>query len=312
MPPNGVMPSVEIGEQTASSTTLSISSATVQESTSLRLPPVGQLYLFGLVTGGGRPTGTFTSGEYASVSNSAGYLVAALAISKSASDNYSTGSLYPTIGGAVISGFSSYTASYGSNNAPQAASASDTFSIVVPGSMVVVFALGGDEQCITVSGIPGFVIDASNSDSAGLPNAITIGHAYPAVGSYTVTEETQQCHADQTPGYAGDLIGVFVFRPSSTTSTTTTSSVSGSNLPLYGGIAAAVIALLLVLLMVTRRRVRKLPPSQPTPTARSTPAQQPRPITPEVAQKLQQLKSMLDAGLITQEDYEAQKKRLLE
>jgi len=88
-------------------------------------------------------------------------------------------------------------------------------------------------------------------------------------------------------------------------------AITSPSLLLYGGIAAAVIALLLVLLMVTRRRGRKLPPSQPTPTARSTPAQQPRPITPEVAQKLQQLKSMLDAGLITQEDYEAQKKKLI-
>jgi hypothetical protein len=102
----------------------------------------------------------------------------------------------------------------------------------------------------------------------------------------------------------------------STTSTSNSTSgqaaTTSPSLLLYGGIAAAVIIVMLAILLVTRRRGRKLPQSQPTPTARSTPAQQLRPITPEVAQKLQQLKSMLDAGLITQEDYEAQKKRLLE
>jgi len=184
----------------------------------------------------------------------------------------------------------------------------------VPGSLVVVVGEAGGGQSISISGIPGLSVDATNfvpPCNQGLPPVIEIASAYPSVGTYTVTEHTSQCAAGQNPNGAGDLIGVFVFTPSSTTSTTTTSSVSGSNLPLYGGIAAAVIALLLVLLMVTRRRGRKLPPSQPTPTARSTPAQQPRPITPEVAQKLQQLKSMLDAGLITQEDYEAQKKKLI-
>jgi hypothetical protein len=304
--------------------------------TSLTLPSGAQEYVYGFVTGGA-PSSGFAYGQYASVTNAIGNVPAALALTTSNTNSFSTSASYPAIGAVSVSGFSSVSSSYGSNGTPSASSASDTFTVSVPGSLVVVVGEAGGGQSISISGIPGLSVDATNfvpPCNQGLPPVIEIASAYPSVGTYTVTEQTSQCAAGQNPDAAGDLIGVFVFTPSSTTSTTTTSSVPsafsqvpGSNSPLYrameaadialllyGGIATAVIviALLLVRLMVTRRRGRKLPPSQTTPTARSTPAQQLRPITPEVAQKLQQLKSMLDAGLITQEDYEAQKKRLLE
>jgi len=278
--------------------------------TSLTLPSGAQEYVYGYVTGGA-PSSGFAYGQYASVTNAAGNVPAALALTTSNTNSFSTSASYFAIGGASVSGFSSVSSSYGSSGTPSASSASVTFTVSVPGSLVVIVGEAGGGQSISISGIPGLRVDATNfvpPCNQGLPPVMEIASAYPSVGTYTVTEQTSQCAGGQNPNGTGDLIGVFVFTPTSTTSTTTTPSVSGvssqvpgSNLPLYGGIAAAVIALLLVLLMVTRRRGRKLPPSQ-----------QLRPITPEVAQKLQQLKSMLDAGLITQEDYEAQKKRLLE
>ncbi|OLD41845.1 MAG: hypothetical protein AUI60_00365, partial [Thaumarchaeota archaeon 13_1_40CM_2_39_4] len=114
--------------------------------------------------------------------------------------------------------------SYGTNNAPAASSASDTFTVAAQGSLVVVFALGGDEQCLTVSGIPGLTTDATNKNIPGLPNVIEIDHTYLNSGTYTVTENTQQCAAGQDPNHAGDLIGVFVFSP--TTSDTTSPILS--------------------------------------------------------------------------------------
>jgi len=269
--------------------------------TSLTLPSGAQEYVYGYVTGGAYPSSGFAYGQYASVTNAAGNVVAALALTTNNTNSFSTSTSYFAIGGVSVSGFSSVSSFYGSNGTPSASSASVTFTVSVPGSLVVIVGEAGDGQSISISGIPGLRVDATNfvpPCNQGLPPVMEIASAYPSVGTYTVTEQTSQCVAGQNPNNAGDLIGVFVFAPSSTT-------VPGSNLPLYGGIAAAVIALLLVLLMVTRRRGRKLPPSQPTPT------QQLHPITPEVAQKLQQLKSMLDAGLITQEDYEAQKKKLI-
>jgi len=100
----------------------------------------------------------------------------------------------------------------GIDGAPGANGASVWFYSKFSGNLVVVVAVGGDEQCISsISGLPGFVIDASNSNSGG--PAITIGHAYPSVGAYQVTEATSQCAAGQNPNNAADLIGVYIFAP---------------------------------------------------------------------------------------------------
>ena len=74
-------------------------------------------------------------------------------------------------------------------------------------------ALAGGEQSQTLSGIPNLTIDATNNGEAGLPDVVTIAHAYPSPGNYTVTEQTTQSAAGQDPNHAGDLIGVFVFVP---------------------------------------------------------------------------------------------------
>jgi len=190
-----------------------LTNAMVQnQATSLQLPSGGQIYLFGFVTGGGASSSQFSNGTYASVSNADGNL-GELAVTTSNMNYYTTQTSDYAIGGVGVSGFSSFTESYGNDSTPGSPGTSDQFKVVTSGSLVVVFALGGDEQCLSVSGLPGFTIDATNINSPGLPNVITIGHAYLNAGYYTVSEQTQQCAAGQDPNNAGNLIGVFVFQP---------------------------------------------------------------------------------------------------
>ena len=214
-----------------------INNATVLvQQNSLSLNPGAQLYIYGLVTGGGFPTGNFANGSYASVSNADGLLVAALAATSSSANSFTTQTAYYDIGGAAVSGFSQYASSYGSNSSPGATGASDTFTVSTSGSLVVVFGLGGGEQCLTLSGILGLTTDATDNGAAGLPPVITIAHAYLDPGTYTATEQTQQCAAGQDANHAADLIGVFVFTSVSATTTEptttgpTTTTVSSSTI----------------------------------------------------------------------------------
>jgi hypothetical protein len=211
-------------------TSPTVSNAIVQnQQTSLTLSGNVTLYLYGFVTGGAYPTSTFVNGEYASVTDADGYLIAAMAITTSNTNSFSTSTVYHNIGGASVSGYSTYTVSYGSNSAPAAASASATFTVTTPGSLVVVLALAGGEQSQTLSGVPGLTIDATNNGAAGLPDVVTIAHAYPSTGTYTVTEQTAQTAAGQDPNHAGDLIGAIVFAPGTETSPTPTTTTLTSN-----------------------------------------------------------------------------------
>jgi hypothetical protein len=185
--------------------------------THLTLNPGASLYLYGLVTGGGYPSTGFANGEYASGYDGDEYLISALAVTPNNTNFYSTQTFYPAIGGVSVSDFSTHTSSFGGNNSATASSASDTFTITTPGSLVVVLADAGGEQSIAITGIPGLTVDATNFNGVcnqGIPSVIWIGHAYPSTGTYRVTEQTTQCAAGQDPQHAGDLIGVFVFTPS--------------------------------------------------------------------------------------------------
>jgi hypothetical protein len=196
--------------------------------TSLSLPSGAQEYIYGFITGG-VPSSGFSSGQVASVINADGNMQAALAVTTSDTNSFSTSAQYPAIGGVSVSGFSSLSFSYGSNGNPGASSASDSFTVNVVGSLVVIMALGGGEQYLVVSGLPGFTIDATNFNGVcnqGLPSVIVIGHAYLNPGTYTVTEQTRQCAAGQDPNHAGDLIGVFVFGPGAGFATSTSSSIT--------------------------------------------------------------------------------------
>jgi hypothetical protein len=207
--------------------TASIANVVVSvQATSLSLNPGAQLYIYGLVNGGGHPNSVFSNGEYASVTDANGNLIAALAATTSSTNSFTTQDAYYVIGGASVSGFSQYTASYGTNAAPAATGASDTFTVAASGSLVVVFGLGGGEQCLAISGVSGFTIDATDNGASGLPVVTTIGHSYLDSGTYTVNEQTQQCAAGQDPNNAGDLIGVFVFQNGQTAINSTTPPTS--------------------------------------------------------------------------------------
>ncbi len=193
-----------------------VSSSVIESSSSITLPGGADIYLYGYGTGGGVPSGDLAYGQYTSLTNQGGYVVASLAITTSNNNYFSTGSGYPVIGGVGVQGFSSYSSSYGTNNSPAAPSASDSFTVTTSGSLVVVIAIGGDEQSLSVSGLPSLQIDAAWPGSPW--NALEILHTYLNAGTYAVTEYTSQSAAGQTPAYAADLIGVFVFMPSTSTS----------------------------------------------------------------------------------------------
>ena len=218
-----------------------ISNATVlNQKTSLTLPSGGQLYIYALATDGSANTNYFANAlgylyPPTSIKNADGTLVAAVAISTSNTNSYTTSTSSYTIAGASVSGFGPLDGSgprpvpfTAISNVPGTNGVSLYTIVPSPGGyvhypagtyLVVIVAIGGDEQCISsISGLPGFVIDASNSNS-GNP-AIIIGHTYVTNshgGSfYVVTMSSSQCAAGQNPNNAADLIEAFLFLPTTT------------------------------------------------------------------------------------------------
>ena len=220
----------------ASSPTIS-NATVVSQATSLTLPSGGQLYIYALATDGSKSTNYFTNSlgylyPPTSIDNVNGVLVAAVAVSTSNTNSYTTSTSSYTIAGASVSGFGripppsvesprpvTYTAISnvpGTNGVSLYKGALPQPKYPAAGYLVVIVAIGGDEQCISsISGLPGFVIDASNSNS-GSP-AIIIGHTYAATAHYyVVTMASSQCAAGQNPNNAADLIEAFVFLPTTT------------------------------------------------------------------------------------------------
>ena len=235
---------------------LGVSNAVVEGGkTSLQLPSGAPLYVYALTTGGAYPTSGFSDGEYASVTNVAGNIVAAIAITTSNTNSYTTQTSVHDVGGVAVSGFSNYSASYSANGTHGASFASDTFTVQRPGSLVLVIAIGGGEQCASVAGVPGFDDDTSN-----FSHAIVIGHAYLGPGTYAATETTSPCAGGSQPSNAGALISVIVFSASA-------GSKPQADFPLYAGITAAVAIVVVVALVALRRRGRKAQqPTAQTPT----------------------------------------------
>jgi hypothetical protein len=174
--------------------------------TSLRLPP-GNMYLYGLVTGGEFPTSPFISGPYAQTINAAGQLSAALAYGPNNENSYITQTAHHLIGGASVSGtWSDFKAFYGSNGRANAYIVAAPFT-VKSNALVVVIASAGAHGTAIIQGVPGLQIDAASHGNA-LP--MLIGHAYLAPGQY-VASETSTADSGQHPKHMADLIGVFVF-----------------------------------------------------------------------------------------------------
>jgi len=97
--------------------------------------------------------------------------------------------------------------------------------------------------------------------------------------------------------------------PAQTTLPPVLSFMGITNAMMYAAIGIVVVVVLLVGVFVTLRRGRKVT-ARPVPVATTSQPESVQGISPETAEKLQRLKRMLDLGLITQEDYEEQRKRL--
>ena len=210
------------------------SSAVNPQQSFMNLPPGAQIYLYGYNVGASLRSGLFLNGQYFFVNNVNGNVVDSLAVTTNNSDGFATpcGSL--TIAGVGISGFSSYTFSYGVNATSGAGFASDTFNVTSSGQLAVIIAFGGSQSMVRVSGIPGMSVDASNVNSAGWVSSgsmpIVIGHSYMNKGQYTVSEVsegniTQNTTANKT--HMADLIGVFLFTPGALSKTSTSTPTIG-------------------------------------------------------------------------------------
>jgi hypothetical protein len=207
--------------------------------TSLELPP-GRAYLYGMVTGAGHRSSAFSEGQYAQVVNADGYLSAALAYGMNSHNSFTTETGYYDIGGVSVAGsWDNFAAFYGSNPLRGAGSASVSFQTAEE-SLVVVFGLASSQQFISVEGIPGLEVDASEPEVTML-----IAHAYVKPGSFTVVEHSRALSAGQAPSHMADLIGVFVFAGGPTASPVSQNSVSGglrTNEQGSGGQPAAAVA----------------------------------------------------------------------
>lgn len=189
--------------------------------TSISLPPGSSIYLYGMDTGGGVPSTGFADGSYQAITDTSGYISAALASTTSSSDNYTFSSETSEIGAVAVSGYTSMTESYASyvDQGPSlissgSLSVSDSFTVPAGSSnnpLVVIIGLASSQQGVAISGIPGLQVDQISSGSSDTPNAIIFAHAYLAPGTYTAVEESSVLHPLQDPNHMVDLIGVFVF-----------------------------------------------------------------------------------------------------
>ncbi len=142
--------------------------------------------------------------------DAAGQLAAALAYGANDRNSYTTQTEFHLTGGVSISGsWDSFATFYGSNTQPGASSVSASFSLR-DDSLVVVIGLAASQQKISLRGIPGLRIDASNLPSAA-GGMMVIAHAYLWPGTYTVIENSAALSGGQEPRHMADLIGVFVF-----------------------------------------------------------------------------------------------------
>jgi hypothetical protein len=174
---------------------------------SLQLSP-GKMYFYGLVTGGARPTGPFSDGQFVKAVDYAGQLSAALAYGTSDTNSYLTQTAYHAIGGVSVDGsWDSFNAFYGSNQRSGATSASAKFSVSMD-SLVIVIAIASSQQSITLDGVPGLEVDTENNGPGA--EAMVIAHAFLRPGDYKVSESSGPMAAGQYHGMMADLIGVFV------------------------------------------------------------------------------------------------------
>ena len=181
-----------------------------QGAMSLSLPHGAQAYIYGMTTGGGFDASSF-NGTAVSVNNRLGHPSVQLAVSNQPENQFSTGCAYYAIGGCGVSGYGSLTALYRTNEGPAASSASVSFALDGPATVVLV-GLASGQQTISFDGLSNLQTDVP-APVAGPDGtvAVAIGHADLQAGKYTVRALTSAAVGGQNPSAQADLLGVFVF-----------------------------------------------------------------------------------------------------
>jgi hypothetical protein len=185
-----------------------VQAVTQPAGTSLQLAS-GQLYIYGMVTGGAQQSGPFATGQVAQVVNGTNNLAAAFAYGDNPRNGFSTPTYNHAIGGVSVSGhWDDFHAYYGSNARPGASIVAASFT-VNENSLVVIIGLAAGQTRVSLQGIPGLQVDGASSDAGGgMP--MMIAHATLSTGTYTAVE-TSADTAHQDAASKADLIGVFVF-----------------------------------------------------------------------------------------------------
>jgi YVTN family beta-propeller protein len=186
--------------------------ASHQESLTLGSP--GLLNLFVMANGGNSSSTPFSAGNLVTATDHLGYSTAALAMTQESSDSFTTSNQYYRIGGVGISGFQYYGELTQVLIPPVASNSTVTVNVVLPepALVVVVGSSGGQNNVITLGGIPGLSIDAKGSD--GNWTGIMIGQAQLNASTYnfTLTEAQPRTSGEVS---RGDLLGIFAFSASS-------------------------------------------------------------------------------------------------
>jgi hypothetical protein len=186
----------------------SIAQAVIQQGDTLKLAP-GQMYLYGMVSGGAFGVSPFASGEFAQATNAVGQVCAALAYGADSQNSYTTKTGPHLIGGVSVSGTWDHMETYSASNSRAGAEIAAVSFPVTEDSLVVVIASAASERKVALFGTPGIQFQTDASSSGGvLP--MVIGHAYLKPGKYTASE-TSSFVAGQDPRHMAQLIGVFVF-----------------------------------------------------------------------------------------------------
>lgn len=178
--------------------------------TSIRLPSHGAYYLYGLSTDGSAASSGLQDGLY-SVTDADGYASAAIAAGPSTTNSYSTtATSHELVGVRIPTAYSQVTEAGDSTDAGPGSSlsASVSFSVADPDTIIEVIGLGSGQQSSSLTGIPGLRVQRSSSTEA-----VLVDQAFDvAPGPYTVTLETSQTAVGPDPNHAADLLAVFEFQ----------------------------------------------------------------------------------------------------
>ncbi len=180
-----------------------------QQSTDLTLPPGCQLYLSGMSSGGGMPSGLLTEGSVLHLENARGYSAAQLSVGTTNVNSYTTRCGVYAIGGVGISGMQYVQGFYGATVGENARSASVRFVLTAPATVVVIGSAGSQNN-LELSGLDHLVTDVRSPEDHSGP-ALTIAHTTLPSGTYTLQERTTDAPNRYDPDSNADLLGVFIF-----------------------------------------------------------------------------------------------------